>query len=156
MNARRILIHLWFGSLALGAASSLIIYLWIHPNVFFGIGTFLLAFLTWAILRGFRRQPLVVPEWVGTLAMVLFVSGAVTCSVLSGQRGAPVHANLPIFAERETYTFTRSDAVEEWRFKTVSAAFMITWHSFLGLMIADTWLWALGRRSKPEADSNPA
>lgn len=151
MHARRILIHLWFGSLALGATSSLIIYLWIHPNLFFGIGTFLLAFLTSIILRGFGRQPLVLPEWVCTLALVLLASGFLTSSVLSYQRGAPVEDNLPIFAERETYTFTRSGAVEEWRFKTVSAAFMISWHGILGLLIADTWLWALGR-SKPEAD----
>lgn len=155
MNARRILIHLWFGSLALSAASSLIIYLWIHPNLFFGIGTFLLALLTWIILRDFGRQPLVLPERVGTLALVLIIFGFLTSSVLSYQRGAPVEGNLPIFAERETYTFTRSDAVEEWRFKTVGAVSMICWHGFLGFMIADTWLWALGR-SKPDVDSNPA
>ncbi len=146
--ARTTLIHMWFGTIALLASVSLLGTLFWRPLWLLGAAAFLMVFVSFFVANRVGRQPFLVRESIVAPFMIVFFVLFLTTVLLSGRRGAPSLGNLPVFAARPRYAFTRAPSVERWRFVIVAAAFQVGWHSFLGLFLANQWLAWLATRAQ--------
>jgi hypothetical protein len=136
---RRLLINLFLVVLlALYAVSALGILFVDQAFVFFGIVAFLLMFVVGVLTQGFQKRPILLKRIWFVLAP-LFVGLFLTTIILSSGRGAPKLEKDSVFATREKYKFTRSEAVSRIRFVTVGVCFTLAWHLLAMGFAAEQW-----------------
>ncbi|MBN2144242.1 MAG: hypothetical protein JW774_06435 [Candidatus Aureabacteria bacterium] len=110
-----------------------------HDAIASGIVAIGLIFIVTSMTQGFKRRPfaikklwlIVIPCFVVFFAVTLFFSGSL---------GAPETGDLPVFALREHYLFTKGTEVSRLRFITVASSFLICWHGFMMAFVIDQWM----------------
>jgi len=103
-----------------------------------GLIAFLLMFLVSVIPHGFQRRPVILKR-LWKVVLPAFAILFVTTLLLSLDRGAPKTGDLPIFAKRDHYLFTRGAEVRRARFVAVGTCFSLAWHLFVMAAAAEQW-----------------
>ena len=148
---RTLLANLYLALLLVLYLASLLGVLFVSQSaMILGAIAFLLMFLVSVIRHGFKRQPCVLKR----LWKVVFPAFAilfVTTILLSLDRGVPKTGDLPIFAKRDKYLFTRGEEASRARFVAVGTCFNLAWHVFAMAFAAEQW--AASRRPAKGAKS---
>ena len=103
-----------------------------------GLLAFALSFIVGVIQSRFQRRPIVLKH-LWAIVFPTFIVLFVITVVFSATLGAPETENLPVFAERQTYRFTRGQEVSRARFVLVSTCFCLAWHIFGMAIAAEQW-----------------